>query len=142
MTSFRGSNPFLCVLASLSVSFAIVSGISAQAPAGAAAAKALKNPVKTVPESLAAGKQVYTKYCGFCHGLDAKGEGPMAPKDTHPPNLTDATWTHGSTDGEIFTIIQDGIGPKFDMKPNKGKIKEQDIWHVVNYVRSLGAGKK
>jgi hypothetical protein len=48
-------------------------------------------------------------------------------------------WDHGSTDGEIFTNIKDGVGPKFDMKPMKAKIPmETDIWNVVNYLRSLG----
>jgi hypothetical protein len=67
-----------------------------------------------------------------------EGRGKLAPKDTHPPNLIDATWDHGSTDGEIFTNIKDGIGPKFDMKPMKAKMMDPDIWNVVNYLRSLG----
>ena len=49
---------------------------------------------------------------------------------------------HGSTDGEIFTNIKDGIGPKFDMKPMKAKMMDPDIWNVVNYVRSLGPKSK
>ena len=48
-------------------------------------------------------------------------------------------WDHGSTDGEIFTNIKDGIGPKFDMKAMKAKIPmDTDIWNIVNYLRSLG----
>ena len=45
----------------------------------------------------------------------------MAPKDTHPSNLTDAKWDHGSTDGEIFLVIRDGAGPKFEMKGYKAQ---------------------
>lgn len=101
----------------------------------------LKNPVKATPASIAAGKVAYGKYCKFCHGEDAKGNGALAPKDTHPPNLIDATWDKGATDGEIFTNIKDGIGPKFDMKPMKAKMMDTDIWNVVNYVRSLGPKK-
>jgi mono/diheme cytochrome c family protein len=108
---------------------------------GAASAKP-KNPVKVTAESVAAGQGVFQKYCRFCHGADATGNGPLAPKGTNPPNLVDSTWDHGSTDGDIFLAIRDGIGPKFDMKPNKDKISEQDIWNVVNYLRSLGAAKK
>jgi mono/diheme cytochrome c family protein len=109
---------------------------SASAQGNADAAK-LKNPVKPTATSIAAGKVAYGKYCKFCHGEDAKGNGALAPKDTHPPNLIDATWEHGSTDGEMFTNIKDGIGPKFDMKPMKAKMMDPDIWNVVNYVRSL-----
>ena len=59
-----------------------------------------------------------------------------------PSNLTDATWDRGSTDGEIFIVIQEGAGPEYKMKGLKGKIGDQDTWHLVNYVRSLGGAKK
>lgn len=115
--------------------------LSAEAPKNAAAAK-VKNPVKATAESIGAGKTAYNKYCKFCHNDEGTGNGALAPKDTHPPNLVDATWDYGSTDGEIFANIKDGIGPKFDMKPMKAKItNDTDIWNVVNYLRSLGPKK-
>ncbi len=99
---------------------------------------AVKNPVAPTPESIAAGQATYQKYCRFCHGADAKGDGPQAPKDTHPPNLIDDKFDHGSTDADIFASIKDGIGPKFDMKGLNSKLTPQEIWNVVNYIRSLG----
>jgi len=99
----------------------------------------MKNPVASSAESIAAGKAAFTKNCRFCHGADAKGNGPMAPKDTHPSDLTDAKWDRGSSDGEIFAVIRDGAGPKFDMKGYKGKLTDTDIWNVVNFLRSIGA---
>jgi mono/diheme cytochrome c family protein len=113
--------------------------LSAESPSDAA--KKTKNPVKATAESIAAGKTVYNKYCKFCHNEDGTGNGALAPKDTHPPNLIDAKWDHGSTDGEIFENIKEGIGPKFDMKPMKAKMKDEDIWNVINYLRSLGPKK-
>lgn len=110
----------------------------AQNPGGSEAGKKMKNPVPATAESIAAGKALYSKNCRFCHGADAKGNGPMAPEGTHPPDLTDAKWDRGSTDGEIFLVIRDGAGPKFDMKGYKSKMSETDIWNVVNYLRSLG----
>jgi mono/diheme cytochrome c family protein len=98
----------------------------------------MKNPVAASPESIAAGKAAFAKNCRFCHGADAKGNGPMAPEGTHPPDLTDAKWDRGSTDGEIFAVIRDGAGPKFDMKGYKGKLPETEIWNIVNYLRSIG----
>ena len=111
-----------------------VAVVGAQAPKDAAK---IKNPVKASAESIAAGKTAYNKYCKFCHNEDGTGNGALAPKDTHPPNLVDAKWDHGSTDGEIFTNIKEGIGPKFDMKAMKAKMKDEDIWNTVNYLRSL-----
>ena len=113
--------------------------LSAEAPKSTAAK--MKNPVKPTAESIAAGKTAYNKYCKFCHNEDATGNGALAPKDTHPPNLVDAKWDHGSTNGEIFENIKEGIGPKFDMKPMKAKMKDEDIWNVINYLRSLGPKK-
>jgi len=112
---------------------------AAQNPGGNPEAAKVKNPVKPTPASIAAGKATYQKNCRFCHGADAKGDGPMAPKDTHPSDLTDAKWQRGGTDGEIFAVIRDGAGPKFDMKGYKTKLPDTDIWNVVNYLRSLSS---
>jgi mono/diheme cytochrome c family protein len=119
-------------------------GLAGQTAAtkGAAKAAALKNPVASTPSSIAAGQASFQKYCRFCHGADAKGDGPQAPKDTHPPNLTDEKWDHGSTDAEIFTTIKDGIGPKFDMKGFNSKLTPPEMWNIVNYLRSLGSATR
>ena len=106
-----------------------------------AAAKALKNPVPANAVSVEAGKAVFAKYCRSCHGAEGKGDGAGAPKDVHPANLTDAKWDHGSTDGEIFTTIKTGVGPKFDMDSWDGRIKDPDIWNLVNYIKTLAPKK-
>ncbi len=124
------------VVAAAAWMLSLAVAVGAQGVKNPEAAK-LKNPVKSSAESIAAGKTAYLKYCKFCHSEDATGNGALAPKDTHPPNLVDATWDHGSTDGEIFTSIKEGIGPKFDMKPMKTKMMDTDIWNVVNYLHSI-----
>ncbi len=98
----------------------------------------MKNPVASTEASIEKGAQLYAKNCVFCHGATGKGDGRLAPKDVHPANLTDATWDRGSTDGEIFAVIANGAGPDFKMKGVKGRVSDTDIWHIVNYVRSLG----
>jgi mono/diheme cytochrome c family protein len=116
-------------------------GTSAQNIGGSPEARKVKNPVAATAESSAAGKALFMKNCRFCHGEDAKGDGPMAPKDTHPANLVDDKWDRGSTDGEIFAVIRNGAGPKFDMKPQKA-LSDQDIWNIINYLRSIGPQTK
>jgi mono/diheme cytochrome c family protein len=101
--------------------------------------KKLKNPTNPTANTLKAGLTLYQKNCRFCHGTDAKGNGPMAPEGTHPPDLTDDKWDRGSSDGEIFLVIRDGAGPKFDMKGYKNKLTETDIWSIVSFLRSLQA---
>jgi hypothetical protein len=65
----------------------------------------------------------------------------MAPKDTHPSDLTDAKWDRGSTDGEIFLVLRDGAAPELTMKGYKGRLSETDMWNVINFLRSVGPKK-
>lgn len=125
----------------LALALVAMTSVSAQNPGGSAAGKALKNPVKVTADSIAAGQAAYAKNCRFCHGPEAKGNGPMAPKDSHPSDLTDAKWDRGSTDGEIFLVLRDGAGPEMKMKGYKGRLPDNDMWNIVNYLRSIGPKK-
>jgi len=103
----------------------------------------LENPIKATPESLASGKKFYDRLCAECHG--DKGDGvsevaaAMAADEVRPPNLIDDVWGHGSTDGEIFVSIRDGVGGPGAMKGLNGRpgIGPAEMWQIVNYVRSL-----
>jgi mono/diheme cytochrome c family protein len=129
------------VLVTAAALFVLVVVTSAQSPAAGPDPKKVKNPVAATPASVTAGAATYKKYCAFCHGPAAKGDGPLAPKDSHPADLTDAKWDHGGTDGEIFATIQNGAPQPSAMKGFKGKMPDQDMWNVVNYLRSLGPKK-
>ena len=61
-------------------------------------------------------------------------------KARQPPDLTDDQWDHGSTDGEIFTVIKRGVPPTM-MPGFDGRIPDADIWSIVNYLRTLRSGK-
>jgi len=134
----RVSNVLIPVFA-LSCAALMTVAAGAQNPGGSPDGKKMKNPVASSAESIGAGKAAFQKNCRFCHGADAKGDGPMAPEGTHPSNLTDDKWDRGSTDGEILLVIREGAGPKFDMKGYKSKMTEPEIWNIVNYLRSLQA---
>ena len=115
-----------------------MSTVSAQTRGGNPQAAAVKNPVPATPRSVAEGQKLYQTHCRHCHGARALGDGPLAPKNPSPANLTDAQWDHGPSDGEIFAIISNGAGPGSEMKPKKQDLSATDIWKVVNYIRSLG----
>ncbi len=132
--------PTQVVLVLVFASLVLVSAPAiAQNPGGSPEGKKLKNPVAATPESIKAGQASFQKNCRFCHGTEAKGNGPMAPEGTHPSDLTDDKWDRGSTDGELYLVIREGAGPKFDMKGFKSKMTDQDIWNIVNYLRSIQA---
>jgi len=109
--------------------------ITAQGRGNAEAAK-VKNPVAATPESIAAGRPIFQRYCATCHGVAGEG-GTGTETMPPPPSLVDAEWRHGSTDGEIFSTIKNGVPPDLFMEPWGDRIKDPDIWNVVNYVRSL-----
>ena len=97
----------------------------------------LVNPVKSTPTSIAAGKAIYDKQCVSCHGATGKADTKMAATLTpKPSDLTDASWKHGPSDGEMFTLLKDGA-KNTAMKGYASKMTAQEMWSVVNYVRTL-----
>jgi mono/diheme cytochrome c family protein len=109
----------------------------------------IKNPAATSPESIAAGKKSYDTNCAGCHGPKAEGAEKAGiiisviedQGGKQPPDLTDDKWDHGSSDGEIFSVIKKGIGPQFFMAPWDGRMTDTEIWNVINYIRSLSQKK-
>lgn len=100
------------------------------------AAQGGSNPVAASAESVATGQKVYQRYCRGCHGSTGEG-GPQAEGNVAPSNLVDAKWDHGASDGAIFNSIKVGIRPDYAMEPWGDRLSDTDIWHVVNYLRSL-----
>jgi mono/diheme cytochrome c family protein len=139
--SFTNALVTVVLTATLPIALAAF-GAQHEHPAGGAhqhpqAAK-LKNPVAADAASIAAGEKLYDKQCAGCHGDTGKGDGTMgAELNPKPSNLADADWKHGPSDGEIFTVIRDGVKTT-GMKPFAAKLTTHQLWDVVNYLRSIG----
>ena len=117
--------------------YVIASAMAVMARAqGNPEAARLKNPVAATIESLGDGKRVYQRHCASCHGSNAEG-GPGNDLIPAAPDLTDKEWKHGSTDGEIFSAIKNGVPPELNMIPFGDQISDTEIWSVVNYLRSI-----
>ena len=56
------------------------------------------------------------------------------------PDLTDSQWDHGSTDGEIYTVLKRGLPPTM-MPGFDGAVSDENLWNIVNYLRTLAAGR-
>ncbi len=97
-----------------------------------AAAKA--NPVKPTSESLAKGKKLYGYDCAMCHGEKGDGKGDMASDMKNVTDFTNPDALKDRTDGELFYVIRNGKG---EMPPEGDRAKNDDIWNMVNYIRSL-----
>jgi mono/diheme cytochrome c family protein len=115
----------------------VVAGQSPTAPRRGGNPEAVKiaNPVQATPDSVAAGRRAYARLCANCHGPSGKGDGSGAAGGAMPADLTDAKWDYGSSDGEIFTVIRDGTSA--DMGSYAERMSQQDMWNVVNYIRTL-----
>jgi mono/diheme cytochrome c family protein len=93
------------------------------------------NPVKTSPESLARAKKWWTLDCVMCHGADGNGKGETAvDMKLKLADFTDPATLKDRTDGEIFYIIKNGHN---DMPAEGARVKTEENWDLVNYVRSL-----
>jgi mono/diheme cytochrome c family protein len=111
-------------------------------------ASALTNPVPATPASIAAGKAAYDATCAACHG--DRAQGAIRAKLTlsiieeqngkQAPDLTDAEWDHGSSDGEIFTVLKRGV-PTTMMPGFGGAVSDENLWSIVNYLRTLEVRK-
>ena len=97
-------------------------------------AATIKNPVGATAESVAAGRRAYQRLCVKCHGPEGKGDGGAATGAV-PPDLTDAQWDYGSSDGDLFAVIRDGTSP--DMEGYAGRLNDTEMWNIVNYLKTL-----
>lgn len=95
----------------------------------------MKNPVAADKESLSIGKSLYNKHCKSCHGNEGLGDGPKAAQlDTPSGDFTAEEFTSQS-DGALFYKSKEG---RDDMPTFTKKIPDdEDIWHIVNYIRTF-----
>ena len=97
------------------------------------------NPVKSSPESIARAKKWWTLDCAMCHGKDGDGKGETATEmKLKIVDFTDPATLKDRTDGEIFYTIKNGHD---DMPPEGQRVKVEENWDLVNYVRSLAKKK-
>ncbi len=102
---------------------------------GLGGSEVLRNPFPPTPESLQSGAVTYGRVCESCHGLGGLGDGAAGVALEPPPaDLVVHVPLHG--DADLFRFIRDGI-PNTAMAPQSGNLTEEQIWHVVNYIRTL-----
>jgi cytochrome c oxidase cbb3-type subunit 3 len=96
-------------------------------PVRDAAASAAKNPFAGNAAAVKEGEKIFDAKCADCHGGDATGGSG--------PDLTDDRWIHGGGDAEVFASVSSGR--KGGMPSWRGELKDDEIWKVVSYIRSL-----
>jgi mono/diheme cytochrome c family protein len=92
------------------------------------------NPVPYTAESIASGKKHYLRHCQSCHGFDGRA---LENIDFEAADLTaPEEWRFGATDADLFRTTRDGAGD--DMPPFGVRLRDPQIWELVNYLRSIG----
>lgn len=97
------------------------------------------NPVKPTAESKARAKKIYGFDCALCHGDTGDGKTDLA-KDMQLTitDMTDPKTLSDKSDADLFDLIRKG---KDKMPPeDPARAKDDDIWNLVIYVRSLSKG--
>ncbi|MGZ3763670.1 MAG: c-type cytochrome [Mucilaginibacter sp.] len=95
----------------------------------------MANPLKSSKESISAGKALWSLHCASCHGKTGLGDGSKAAQlKTQPQDMTKGA-SQAQSDGSLFYKVSEG---RDDMPSFKKKIPDQeDIWNLVNFIRTL-----
>jgi len=101
-------------------------------------ARETTSPVPATPAAVVEGLRHFADHCASCHANDGSGDTAFGrglyPK---PPDLR-LTDTQSLSDGELFSIIENGI--RFTGMPAFGDGTEKaaaDSWMLVHFVRHL-----
>jgi mono/diheme cytochrome c family protein len=98
-----------------------------------------QNPVKSSPESLTRAKRWYGMDCEMCHGKNGDGKGDTAKEmKLNMMDFTDPATLKDRSDGEVFYIIKNGHN---DMPAEGPRVKTEEAWDLVNYVRAFAKKK-
>lgn len=101
-------------------------------------ARSLANPVYPTDEVFADARAHFADHCAVCHANDGSGNTTIG-RNLYPkaPDMRlDAT--QSLTDGELYTIIQDGI--RLTGMPawgQEGDENDEDSWKLVHLIRHL-----
>jgi len=103
------------------------------------------DPLPITTQNLTRGKQIYLERCSGCHGPRGDGFGSAEPFfDPVPFNFTDSSNTDGmngafASDGMLYHRILTG-GPGTAMENFGTRLSVQDIWRVVQFLRTIQNG--
>ena len=97
----------------------------------------LANPIPATVDSIAAGSEVYLNNCSRCHGIDARGSGQDAGTTAVRPPALAGPGSHLTqhTDGDLHYFITTGLAG--GMPAWHGTLTDEQVWEVINYLRSI-----
>ena len=97
----------------------------------------MQNPTDSEDEEgLEIGEELFMKHCKSCHGSEGLGDGPKAADMKGDLGDFSSEEFQAQSDGTLFYKSKFG---KDDMPNFEKKITDdEDMWYVVNFMRTLG----
>lgn len=99
----------------------------------------LRNPIPRSVESIARGRLLFAKDCAVCHGAEGRGDGVAAAAlPQRPEDLSSIAPPPIFPDGVVAYRIINGVKM---MPAFKSTLSENEIWDLLNFIRSLAPAK-
>ena len=95
-------------------------------------ARTRPNPLAADPDAVAAGRKLFERHCGECHGETAEG-------GKKGPSLR-AAEVQQATPGTLFWLLTNGVVRRG--MPVWSKLPEPQRWQIVSYLKSLSEGTR
>jgi len=91
-------------------------------------------PFEITEAVLDRGQNRYEIFCSACHDITGSGEGMVVKRGMRQPPSYHIKRLREVEHGYIFDVITNGYGAMYDLSD---KLKPEDRWAVVAYVRAL-----
>jgi mono/diheme cytochrome c family protein len=85
-------------------------------------------------DSIATGQKLYAQNCAACHGQSGV---PPKGLDLNPYPLDLTVHVPQHPDGQLYEFISKGIPGTAMAAWGDGRLTTEQIWHLVNYLRTL-----
>ena len=91
---------------------------------------------QTLPGNPKNGEAIYQQHCARCHGTSGDGLGQDAKYLIIPPANFQSLKSRSKTDMDLLLAIKQGVlfSP---MHGWEGRLSDQEMWDVLNYIRTL-----
>ncbi len=103
---------------------------------GRATAQSATSPVPADAASVARGRDIYAESCAMCHGVQGRGDGPLARTMVPRPADFRIHMAEGHTPEQLFEWTTNGV-PDTAMQGFANELSVEDRWHVISYLQTF-----
>jgi len=104
-------------------------------------------PPELTPEGVERGKKSFMVNCSGCHGVEGRGDGVTTARIVDyssnaiwPRNLSEPwNFRRGTSRKDIFMTLRTGLSTTAMPKFSPRIFKDQEIWDIVDFVKTLGS---